>query len=82
MSARRVRPNAALVDVQLPDTDGLTLARQLTAIDPALRIVLTSTDPRLVSPTALAESRAVTFVPKDELAATDFAASLEGFDPH
>jgi len=81
LSVRRVRPDAALVDVQLPDTDGLALARQLAESDGSLRIVLTSTDPTLVSPATLADSRAVAFVPKDELAASDLAAWLGGVEP-
>jgi DNA-binding NarL/FixJ family response regulator len=77
-AVRRLRPDAALIDVQLPDTNGLTLARQLTDQDRGLRIVLTSTDPTLVAPAALAASRALAFVPKDELAVTDLAGWLDG----
>jgi DNA-binding NarL/FixJ family response regulator len=77
-AARRLRPDAALVDVQLPDTNGLALARRLAESDPGLRIVLTSTDPTLVAPAALAESGALAFVPKDELAVTDLSAWLDG----
>jgi DNA-binding response OmpR family regulator len=77
-AVRRVRPDAAIVDVQLPDTDGLALARTLVDSDSGLRIVLTSTDPTLVSVAALAESPAVAFVPKDELAITDLAPWLCG----
>ena len=51
-AARRVCPDAALVDMQLPDTDGVVLARRLAESDGGLRIVLTSTDPTLVSPAA------------------------------
>ena len=84
---RRVRPDAALVDVQLPDTNGLELARALTASDSGLRIILTSTDPTLVCPAALAESPALAFLPKDELAITDLAPWLRaepvlGRTPH
>ena len=61
---RRVRPDAALLDVQLPDTNGLELARELAANDNTLRILLTSTDPTLVSPTALADTPALAFVPR------------------
>jgi DNA-binding NarL/FixJ family response regulator len=77
-AARRLRPDAALVDVQLPDTNGLALARRLAERDNRLRIVLTSTDPTLVTPAALAESGALAFVPKDELALTDLATWLDG----
>jgi DNA-binding NarL/FixJ family response regulator len=72
----RLHPNAALVDVQLPDTDGLTLARQLLSLHPGLRIVLTSTDRTLVDSAALTQCGAVAFVPKDELAVTDLGALL------
>jgi DNA-binding NarL/FixJ family response regulator len=74
----QLRPDAALVDVQLPDSNGLALARQLTEQDRGLRIVLTSTDPTLVAPAALADSGALAFVPKDELSVTDLAPWLDG----
>jgi DNA-binding NarL/FixJ family response regulator len=76
--AARVRPDAALVDVQLPGIDGLALARRLYETDRNLRIVMTSTDPALVAPDALAQSGAVGFVPKDKLAITDLALLLGG----
>ena len=76
--ARLASPDAALVDVQLPDTDGLALARALAESDSGLRIVLTSTDPTLVPPAALAQSAALAFVPKDQLATTDLAPWLRG----
>jgi CheY-like chemotaxis protein len=76
VAARRVRPDAALVDVQLPDIDGLALAQRLHEADGGLRILLTSTDPTLVAPAALADSGAVAFVPKDKLAVTDLAPLL------
>jgi CheY-like chemotaxis protein len=72
----RVSPDAALVDVQLPDIDGLMLASRLHETDRSLRIVLTSTDPTVVAPAALAQSGAIAFVPKDKLAITDLAPLL------
>jgi two-component system nitrate/nitrite response regulator NarL len=78
VAAKLASPDAALVDVQLPDTDGLVLARTLRETGNGLRIILTSTDPTLVPEAVLAESPALAFVPKDELAITDLAPWLCG----
>jgi CheY-like chemotaxis protein len=75
-AVQRVSPDAALVDVQLPDVDGLALARRLREADGNLRVLLTSADPTLVAPGAPADSGAVGFVPKDKLAITDLAPLL------
>jgi CheY-like chemotaxis protein len=64
-AAQAVRPDAALVDVQLPGTDGLTLARALADAH-GVRVLLTSTDPTLVP-----IGTATAFVAKDELAVAD-----------
>jgi DNA-binding NarL/FixJ family response regulator len=77
-AAGRLRPDAALVDVQLPDIDGFALACRLVEADPALRILLTSTDPTLGARAARLDDGAVAFVPKDELAVTDLAPWLGG----
>jgi CheY-like chemotaxis protein len=72
----RVSTDAALVDVQLPDIDGIALTRRLRQTDRSLRIVLTSTDPNLTAPAEVTESGAAAFVPKDELAITDLVPLL------
>jgi CheY-like chemotaxis protein len=77
VAAERVGPDAALIDVQLPDIDGVSLARTLREMIGSLRIVLTSTDPTLIAPAAVADSGAVAFVPKDKLAITDFTPLLD-----
>jgi DNA-binding NarL/FixJ family response regulator len=77
-AAHRAHPDAALVDIGLPDIDGLTLARELTGIDPRMRILLTSTDATVVTRAALASSTALAFIPKDELAITDLKPWLGG----
>ncbi|HSC03622.1 MAG TPA: response regulator [Solirubrobacteraceae bacterium] len=75
-AVERASPSAALVDVQLPDADGLALARRLTERGNSLRIVLTSADPSVVSAAAMGESPALAFVPKDQLALTDLTPWL------
>lgn len=63
------RPEGALVDVNLPDISGFTLARELRAAHPALRILLTSSDTTLGGEPGVAD-----FVAKIDLAVTDLAA--------
>jgi len=65
--AQALRPNAALVDIGLPDGDGRTLARRLSELPWRPRIVLTSTDPDAASPEDLRRSGAGAFVAKHEL---------------
>src|SRR5215204_5677000 len=72
----RARPHAALVDVNLPDTDGFALARALARCPSRPRVLLTSTDDRAASPEMVADAGAVGFFPKGELAVTDLAPYL------
>jgi DNA-binding NarL/FixJ family response regulator len=65
--ARDVRPNAALVDVGLPDRDGIDLARELAALPWGPAIVLTSADPDAGASIAAGEDGTPPFIPKDEL---------------
>jgi DNA-binding response OmpR family regulator len=65
--AREIQPGAALVDVGLPDGDGIDLACQLSAMPWKLHIVLTSSDPDAVSSDELRACGADAFVPKDKL---------------
>jgi CheY-like chemotaxis protein len=66
-AARALRPDAALVDIGLPDGDGLTLARRLSALPWRPRIVLTSTDADAATPDDIRRSGAGAFVAKHEL---------------
>jgi DNA-binding response OmpR family regulator len=52
--ARRYRLCLAVVDVDLPDMSGCDLVRQLRAIEPALPVVMTTSDYR---PTTEVEAR-------------------------
>jgi CheY-like chemotaxis protein len=66
-TAIRVRPSAALVDVELPDGDGFTLARELAALPWQPRVVLTSTYPGVGSTDEVRRNGAQAFVHKADL---------------
>jgi CheY-like chemotaxis protein len=66
-AAARLKPEAALVDVMLPDGDGVALARELSALPWAPRVVLTSSSADAAGRDEIDGSGAVAFVPKAEL---------------
>jgi two-component system KDP operon response regulator KdpE len=68
-AANATRPGAALVDIGLPDREGIDLAYELAALPWAPRVVLTSTDRDAGSALDGHEGRhRLPFVPKEELA--------------
>ena len=69
----RLRPDAILLDVQLPDGNGVTLARALCSQPDAPKVLLTSSDRRAVAAEPLRESGAIGFIPKPELVRSDLA---------
>jgi DNA-binding NarL/FixJ family response regulator len=76
--AEEVRPDLALVDVDLPDGDGITLAGTLTALPWRPRVVLTSVDPDAAAPEDVRRCGAHAFLSKDKLANGSLPALLEG----
>jgi DNA-binding NarL/FixJ family response regulator len=66
-AAGSLMPDAVLVDVGLPDGDGISLARELTALPWRPRVVLTSSDAEAASPSQVRGAGAEAFVPKDQL---------------
>ena len=66
-AARALKPEVMLVDVGLPDSDGITLARELSALPWGPRVVLTSVDPDAASADEVERSGACGFVPKHDL---------------
>ena len=72
-----LRPDAVLLDVQLPDASGVAIARQIGEVDGDVRVVLTSTDSTLVDDAVLAGSGAAAFVPKDQLAVSMLRSLIE-----
>ncbi|MCM4085083.1 response regulator [Paractinoplanes hotanensis] len=74
------RPDRALVDVGLPDGDGFSLTRQLTAKPWAIRVVIFSSDADPANVAAAERAGAVGFVPKDELLSPTLLRLIEGPD--
>jgi DNA-binding NarL/FixJ family response regulator len=66
-AAESLRPDAVLVDVGLPDGDGITLAARLTALPWEPRVVLTSSDADAAGAADVRSSRAQAFIPKEQL---------------
>lgn len=77
-AATRLEPSAVLVDVELPDGDGLTLARKLAALPWRPRIVLTSVDGDITSIEEARCAGARTFVNKVDLPSAPMARLLGG----
>jgi DNA-binding NarL/FixJ family response regulator len=70
------RPDAVLLDVQLPDRDGFTVATALAAAD-GLAVVLISSREADDYGRRVAACGARGFIPKSKLSAATFAALLE-----
>jgi CheY-like chemotaxis protein len=69
-AADATRPRAVLVDVGLPDRDGIDLAVELAALPWRPRVVITSTDDTVGAIDSEAGRRGLPFVPKEELASS------------
>jgi DNA-binding NarL/FixJ family response regulator len=71
--AERLAPDAALVDIRLPDGDGFALTAALVDARPGLAVLLTSADQVPPDPASVRASGARGFVLKSRLAAADLA---------
>lgn len=72
----RLQPDALLLDVHLPDGNGVRFAEALAAGEEAPRVLLTSTDSSAVTPRLIARSGAAGFIAKTELMAADLEPYL------
>jgi DNA-binding NarL/FixJ family response regulator len=75
-AAGRLKPSAILVDAELPDGDGITLARELGGLPWRPRIVLTSIDPHIGTAENVHRAGATGFVNKIDLATAPLARLL------
>jgi DNA-binding NarL/FixJ family response regulator len=72
--AQRVQPGVVLLDIGLPDIDGLQVAAQLTAADRGRAVILTSSRDAADYLSLVAPSGARGFIPKHELSGAAIAA--------
>jgi DNA-binding NarL/FixJ family response regulator len=77
-AARRLEPSAMLVDVELPDGDGIALTRKLAALPWTPHIVLTSIDGEITTTDEAVSAGARAFVNKADLPTVPLAQLLGG----
>jgi CheY-like chemotaxis protein len=75
IAANASKPDGILVDLGLPDRDGIDLARELLALEWHPRVLLTSTDPEAAD-SADARGHSLPFLPKEDLANAPLRALL------
>jgi CheY-like chemotaxis protein len=73
-AANASRPDAALVDVRLPDGSGFDLAHELSALPWKPRVVVTSSNPRAAAGVADGTGSPISFVAKEDLPSAPLAA--------
>jgi two-component system, NarL family, nitrate/nitrite response regulator NarL len=66
-AARALCPDIVLLDVQLPDVDGVRASQRIRALNGGSAIILISSCDAADLRSALAESPALGFIPKSEL---------------
>lgn len=69
-------PDVALVDLQLPDFDGFEVAERLCRLNPAPRVILTSSLDGSDFGALMAGSPALGFIPKGDLSVAAIRALL------
>ena len=77
-AVRALRPDVVLLDVLLPDTNGLELAETLASEPPTPVVVLTSSRSAADLQPSLGRSSARGFIAKRDLTAASFAALIGG----
>jgi CheY-like chemotaxis protein len=73
-----LRPDTVLIDIGLPDGDGLELAMQMSALPWKPKILLISADADAASDSDARRAGAAGFTPKAELTGSHFRRMLDG----
>jgi CheY-like chemotaxis protein len=81
VAAGRLKPSAVLVDVELPDGDGIALARELAALPWHPRIVAISVDGEITTSDEVRQAGARAFVNKADLPNASLGQLLGGEPP-
>jgi DNA-binding NarL/FixJ family response regulator len=76
-AARALHPQVVVLDIQLPDTDGLAVAAELTREPTGPAVVLMSSRDAADFGPLIAQSGALGFVPKEELTGAALKTLLE-----
>jgi CheY-like chemotaxis protein len=76
--ARETRPDTALVDIGLPDGDGLELTRLLRRLPQQPRVILVSSDGDAANGPAARAAGAAAFFAKDDLVGLPFRETIAG----
>jgi DNA-binding NarL/FixJ family response regulator len=77
-AARSLRPHLVLLDIGLPDLEGLEVAQALAVDGPPPFVVLTSSREASAYGPRLTSSKVLGFIPKDELSGAAVRALVDG----
>jgi DNA-binding NarL/FixJ family response regulator len=80
-AAQELRPDVVLLDIQLPDFDGVEAAKRIAALNGRSAIVLTSSRDVTDLAGALTESPALGFIPKSKLSGSAVRELLPRAEP-
>jgi len=76
-----LRPDVVLMDIKLPDVNGIEATRQLLAVDPTATVILLSTYTSDDLPDGAAASGAIAYLHKEDLSAPVLRSVLDGGAP-
>ena len=77
-AAEQLRPDAVLVDIELPDESGIVLAERLTRLPWQPRVVLISSNPDAAMLDDVQASGAIDFIAKEDLPEVPLYRMLAG----